>query len=115
MTVYTYQFECTVLLRKILKLAKKQGAKSFFKEGFEFRDKYFICLEQENFEKIEENFEKIEGEDALVIESLDGGFWRIPLRKKGPKKGLKWWPSEDQIPNKEVVEILESLYAFLKA
>ena len=37
MTVYTYQFECTVLLRKILKLAKKQGAKSFFKEGFEFR------------------------------------------------------------------------------
>ena len=108
MTVYTYQFECTVLLRKILKLAKKQGAKSFFKEGFEFRGKYFICLEQENFEKIE-------GEDALAIESLDGGFWRIPLRKKGPKKGLKWWPSEDQIPNKEVVEILESLYAFLKA
>ena len=108
MTTYTYEFECSVLVKKLLKLAKKQGIKSFFNGGFEFQGKYFICLEQEDFEKID-------GEDALAIESLEGGFWRIPLRKNGPKKGRKWWPSEDQIPNKEVVEILEKLYAFLKA
>ena len=107
---YTYQFECQVLLKKVMKLAKKQGLKKEFKKGFEFQNKYFIGLEVFGV-----GVEKIDNEKDLFIESLDGGFWRIPLRKKGPKKGLKWWPSEDQIPNKEVVEILESLYAFLKA
>ena len=105
MMTYTYEFECQVLLKKIFKSAKKQGFKSAFKDGFEFQGKYFICLEQ--------GFEKIDGEDALAIESL-GEFWRIPLRKS-PKKGRKWWPSEDQIPNKEVVQVLTDLYAFLKA
>ena len=108
MTLYTYQFECYTLIKKILKLSKKNGLESFFEEGFEFRGKYFICLE-------DQDFERIDGEDALAIESLEGGFWRIPLRKKGPKKGRKWWPDESQIPNKEVVEILKKLYAFIKA
>lgn len=108
MNIYTYQFECNVLLKKIFKIAKKNGLKYIFNGGFEFQGKYFICLEKKDYEKID-------GEEALAIESLSGEFWRIPLAKKGPKKGLGWWPSEDQIPNKEVVEILESLYAFLKA
>ena len=108
MVVYTYQFECTVLTEKILKISKKKGLQHFFKEGFEFKGQYYIGLEQEDFEKIDH-------EDALFIESLSGEFWRIPLRKGGPKKGLAWWPEESQIPNKEVVEILQTLYAFLKA
>lgn len=108
MNIYTYEFECSVLVKKIMKLAKKQGVEYFFEGGFEFRDKYFICLEQEDFEKIDD-------ENALVIESLEGGFWRIPLAKKGPKKGRKWWPDETQVPGKEVVEILKDLYDFLKS
>ena len=103
MDTYTYQFECTVLLRKILKLAKKNGCKSFFKEGFEFDGQYYIGLEKSDEEK------------DLFIETLEGEFWRNPLRKKGPKKGLKWWPDESQIPDKKTIEILEKFYAFLKA
>ena len=107
MTVYTYQFECTVLVKKILKAAKKHGVKKAFKEGFEFQDKYFICLER----CLEIETKKIYYD--LVIET-EGGLWRIPLLKNGPKNGLKW-PDEKQIPNKEVVKILKNLYAFLKA
>ena len=103
MDTYTYQFECTVLLRKILKLAKKNGCKSIFKDGFEFDGQYYIGLEKSDEEK------------DLFIETLEGEFWRIPLSKVGPEKGRKWWPSKDQIPTKEVVSILKSLYAFLKA
>ena len=108
MNIYTYEFECMVLVKKIMKLAKKQGVKSFFKEGFEFQGKYYICLEQ----CLEIQTKKIYYD--LVIET-EGGLWRIPLLKKGPKKGRKWWPDEKQIPNKEVVKILKNLYAFLKA
>ena len=107
-TIYPYHFDCSILVRKILKLAKKKNIAFFFKEGFIFKGKYYICLEIEAFQKLD-------GEDAIAIESTTGEFWRIPLRKGGPKNGLRWWPSEDQIPNKEVVKILKDLYAFLKA
>ena len=106
MSTYTYEFECSVLVRKILKLAKKKHAKHFFKEGFEFQAKYYIGLEVFGIEKIDD-------EDDLFIESLSGEFWRVPLR--GPKKGLSWWPDNQQIPNKEVLTVLKDLYAFLKA
>lgn len=108
MMTYTYQFECNILVHKLLKLAKKQGLKKSFKEGFEFEGRYYIGLERFGIEKIDD-------EDDLFIESMSGEFWRIPLAKKGPKKGLSWWPDDSQVPNKEVVEILEKLYAFLKA
>ena len=108
MTTDTYEFECQVLLKKIFKSAKKQGFKSAFKDGFEFQNKYFIGLEVSGIEKIDK-------EKDLFIESSEGGFWRIPLRKNGPRKGISWWPSEDQIPNKEVVQVLTDLYAFLTA
>lgn len=108
--MYTYQFECTVLIKKILKLSKKSKLKSFFKEGFEFQGKYFICLEK--CLKIETETKTKKFYD-LVIETEEGGLWRIPLLKKDP--GRKWWPDEKQIPNKEVVNILKKLYAFLKA
>ena len=108
MSTYTYEFECSVLVRKILKLAKKKGVKAFFKKGFEFQAKYYIGLEVFGIEKIDD-------EDGLFIESLSGEFWRIPLRKGGPKKGLSWWPDNDQIPTEETVKVLKDLYAFLKA
>ena len=108
MTVYGYQFECTLLVKKILKAAKKHGVKKAFKEGFEFQDQYYIGLEKFGIEKIDD-------EDDLFIESLSGEFWRIPLRKGGPKKGLSWWPDNSQVPNKEAVKVLKDLYAFIKA
>ena len=103
MVTYKYEFESFVLSKKILKEAKKQGLKSIFKDGFEFDGQYYIGLE------------KFDEEKDLFIETLEGEFWRIPLSKVGPEKGRKWWPSKDQIPTKEVVSILKSLYAFLKA
>lgn len=111
MNIYTYEFECIVLAKKILKASKKAGVKSCFKEGFEFKGKYYICLEKclhiKNYKK---HYYK-----CLVIESAKGGLWRIPILKRGPENGLKWWPDLNQVPNKEVVIVLKNLYAFLKA
>ena len=111
MNIYTYEFECMVLVKKIMKLAKKQAVKTFFKEGFEFQGKYYICLEK--CLKVKNSKKKYY--KCLVIESLEGGLWRIPLLKRGPENGLKWWPDLRQVPNKEAINILKKLYAFLKA
>ena len=109
----TYQFECMLLVIKIIKSAKKAGVKSCFKAGFEFQGKYFICLEKcLKKVKVKEN-SKRHYYKCLVIESSEGGLWRIPLLKKDP--GAEWWPDLHQVPNKEVINILKKLYTFLKA
>ena len=108
----SYQFECMLLVIKILKAAKKEGLKSCFKAGFEFQGKYFICLEK--CLKVKENSKRQRHYyKCLLIESSEGWLWRIPLLKKDP--GLEWWPDVNQVPNKEVINILKKLYAFLKA
>ena len=96
---FRYQFETYVLVRKILKVAKKSGLKKSFKSGFEYDD-YFIVLE------------KLDGQKLLDIET-DGDFYRIPITKT-LKEGWDW-PDQSQIPNKEVLTVLKDLYAFLKA
>lgn len=112
MNIYTYEFECIVLAKKILlKASKKAGVKSCFKEGFEFQGKYYICLEKCLHIKKNHYYNY----KCLVIESAKGGLWRIPILKRGPENGLKWWPDNSQVPNKEAVKVLKELYAFLKA
>lgn len=98
---FRYQFETYVLSKKILKLkVAKIDLKKSFKTGFEYDD-YFIVLEN------------IDGQKVMDIETTDGDFYRIPITKK-LKKGWDW-PDQSQVPDRKVVKILESLYAFLKA
>ena len=96
---FRYQFETYVLVKKILKVAKKSGLKKCFKSGFEYDD-YFIVLE------------KIDGQKLLDIET-DTDFYRIPITKELKKD---WdWPDQSQVPDRKAMEILESLYVFIKA
>lgn len=105
MNLYTYEFECIVLIKKILKLAKKKGLKSFFKEGFEFKSQYYIGIDTYEWDKV---IYKV-----IYVECMKGEFYRlykIPLKRKG-------WDhlDPDQAPDCKTVEVLQELYTFLKA
>ena len=98
---YTYQFECILLLHKILKLVKKNHLKRFFKEGFEFKSQYYIGIDKYEWGKV------------IYVECMKGEFYRlykIPLKRKG-------WDhlDPDQAPDCKTVEVLQELYTFLKA